>query len=252
VSPAVPKGGSSTNTFDFNTGTNLAAVKFDTAVNTADIAPIKGFVGNVYTAPPTRGGEILTIDTSGVMTRVADGTSGQALTTDGQGVLRFTTVGGSAVDNVNMASNSVSINMTKANDFYLGNTVGGWAANTWNVTMRSSVLSIPASQSNCGVIIPKNLTEINLFGTVIPAVRNDITVSVFTCQRPNNSSSSLTLNRVATTTVRVSTTGVPLTADVTASNLQLRAGDLLIVGVSRAGTNVSSAVTPFTYTLVGE
>ena len=194
------KGGSSTNTFDFNTGTGLASVKYDTEINTNDIRPIKTFVGNVYTAPPTRGGEILTIDTSGVMTRVADGTSGQALTTDGQGRLAFATVGGgSAVDNVNMASHSVTINMTKGGDFYLGNRLkGGWAADEWDFTMRGSTLSIPAANANCGVIIPKPLTQINLFGTVIPAIRADITVSVFTASTPQQLGTALTLTRVGT------------------------------------------------------
>lgn len=95
VNPSVVRGGSSTSTFENTTNEGVAAVKFTAATNTADIAPIKSFVGTVTTSPPTRGVELLTINTSGIMQRVADGTNGQALTTDGLGSLGFTTVGGS-------------------------------------------------------------------------------------------------------------------------------------------------------------
>jgi hypothetical protein len=167
--------------------------------------------------------------------------------------LRFTTVGGSSSDNVNMASHTCEINMAKAGDKFFGNTTGGWAANQWDESIRRTSTSVNANLVHCGLIAPKAITDIQLFATAIPALRADLTVDIFGATRPpNNTSTAMTITRLGGTTTTVGSTGVPYSMDVTLTGLNVRAGQLLFVMFSRAGSNVTSAITPFTFTLVGE
>ena len=160
----------------------------------------------------------------------------------------FQNASGSTVDKVNMASHTVNMN-AKAGDFYLG------AAFRWVGRGRMGLHNEGFDSLNsrgecdCGVLIPKDLSEVKLFGSVTRSSRHP--VSLFTCLRPNGSGANLTLTRVGTTTIRVTSTGVPLSTDNTSTQPHGEGGQLLFVGVLRAGTTATSANTDFSYTLVG-
>ena len=213
-----------------------------------DVSTINQRFRNLPSAPTES--RLVLLDTNGDFDDIPDGTAGQALTTDGSGGLAFTTV--SSSDRVSLANHSLTANLTKAGGLYIGDTRSGWAASDWTLNLRSNAATIPVANANCGIIIPTAMTQLSLLGSVIPATRDAITIAMFAAARPNNSSTAMSITRIGNVTVTPTTSGVPLNTDIVVRNLTLRAGSLVFIMISRAGTNVSSAITPFTFALSGQ
>ena len=191
---------------------------------------------------------LLTVNTSGNVDPIADGTSGQVLTTDGSGRYAFSTV--STTDSVVLASHSGRASTYNGRRFYYGSTLYGWDHASSFSSSQTTFSTISAEYAHAGIIIPKGLSQIELMMTLSCENRtDDVTVHLYRGRRPNGSSTAISLTQVGSRTISPTSIRRHYNADI-AVTTSLKKGDLIFVVLYRDG-NTATSNHRFTYTLTG-
>lgn len=187
------------------------------------------------------GEALATMDANGVLQEITDGSNGQFLTTNGSGVYSFDSQNFVYV----LASGSMLLTMGREDFFYYGSNIYGWSSNIWNSSSSSSS-SINDEYAHNGILIPYGpITRISFKATVRnDSNANDIDLTICKANRPNGSTSDITLTSIGTATASNSS-GVDLhyNCDVDITGLNLTAGGMIFLLFRRQnGGNVSTNV----------
>lgn len=221
------------------------------AVDLDDIETQATRLKNVSTSPSTP--RMIAVGTSGDFEALTDGTSGQVLTTDGQGRYTFTTVsGGSSTDTLVLASHSGQFDLTTGRVYYLGHSNDGWAARLRDTNIgASSPYSISPTLAHLGIVAPKGLTSLDFVATVKNVDSGDnIKVAIFTGARPNGSNSNISLSKIGEDTVTI-TQGRHFNAGFRLNSQNIAKGDLVFVGLYRDSRTSTSTDVQISYTVAG-
>lgn len=187
------------------------------------------------------GSQLAALDENGVIQEITDGSNGQFLTTNGSGVYSFDSQNFVYV----LASGSMLLTMGREDFFYYGSNIYGWGSNTWNSSSSSSS-SISDEYAHNGILIPYGpITRLSFKATVRnDSNANDIDLTICKANRPNGSTSDITLTSIGTATASNSS-GVDLhyNCDVDITGLNLSAGGMIFLLFRRQnGGNVSTNV----------
>ena len=187
------------------------------------------------------GSQLAALDENGVIQEITDGSNGQFLTTNGSGVYSFDSQNFVYV----LASGSMLLTMGREDFFYYGSTLYGFNANIWNSSLSSSS-SITDEQAHNGILIPYGpITRLSFRATVRnDSNANDIDLTICKANRPNGSTSDITLTSIGTATASNSS-GVDLhyNCDVDITGLSLSTGGMIFLLFRRQnGGNVSTNV----------
>ena len=221
------------------------------AVDLDDIEGQADRLKNVSTSPSTA--RLLAVGTTGDFEALNDGTSGQVLTTDGQGRYTFTTVsGGSSTSKIVVASHSGQMNLASGRRYYLGHTTDGWDGRAYDTNI-ASPYSLSAQYAHMGIPVPFNMSELNLSSTV----RNDdsgdnLKVAIFKATAPNGSRTNMTLTLVQEVSVSIVQDRHHNANFRTTLSSNITVGELLFFALYRDGATATTNNVQFSYTLSGE
>jgi len=178
----------------------------------------------------------------------ADGSANQVLQTDGSGAVSFQTI--STSNSVVIASTTTQARLNVDDNYYTGNDDYGWNYVIW-LDPTSFSTSFTDSYAAMGVIIPKDITTLEFLSTIERSSGNGtgITVELFTTNRPNGSTSNLTLTSIGSVSVG-STTGVVYNGDISLTGLSISKGTLLFVAIKKTGGTDTTTYCRFNYTII--
>ena len=223
------------------------------AVDLDDMETQTGRVKNIPSSPSEA--RVIRVDTNGDLAAIADGTSGQVLTTDGSGGLSFTTVsgggGGSSTASYVLASTSGFIGLTQ-NQYMYGNAIHGWDTDE-RFGGQTSNSSIAQTEATSGIILPTNVSTLKMFGSILNTSTTTVpvTITIFKADRPDGSASALTLTSLATDTVTFVGSNQHHNIDINQSVSSVRAGEMLFVTFFQSGSSRTQNV-EYTFTLYAE
>jgi len=222
---------------------------FITVTGDVDLDDVVDLTGKLQTLPDTSSTNVLLqLRTDGNLSVLADGTSGQFLKTDGSGNFTFDTV--STSDTVQIASRSPLINLTTGRSYYFGDTSTGWEGSY--VRNQTTITSIGAGFSNCGIVCPKALTSLSFMANIRSVNRTDaLTVKVAKGARPDGTTSNITLTELGSDTITVSQLYRFYKMDIDVTGISVKKGDLIFLFWYRDGVSVSAANYYTTWTLQG-
>lgn len=178
----------------------------------------------------------------------SDGLKGQALVTNGLGVVGFQNPRDSFV----IASQSAQVRLNINNNYYTGNDDYGWAYPIWlNPTSFST--SFTDFYALMGIIIPKDLTNLEFLSTVSRSngTGTSATVELFITDRPNGSTSNMNLVSIGSVSTGAFNTGVVYNADINLTGLSLEKGQLLFVAIKKTGGTNTTTYGQFNFTIIG-
>lgn len=234
------------------------SVKMDSGTMAGGSIRLEEFGGGGSSAVTIKAPTYLSADVDFVLPS-SDGTSGQALVTDGSGNLSFATIsggsggggqGGSSFSYV-LASSSTRVPMYYAARYYFGSSAYGWDTDTGYSTSQTSSSSILDDYAHMGIVAPTDISSLTLKGTLRnDTAAQDVRAFVFKGSRPNGSSSSITLTSLFNATGSASN-GVDLhhNLDGSTTSASISAGDLIFVAFYRQGTTGTQYVN-VSYTLL--
>lgn len=177
---------------------------------------------------------------------------GYVLTYDNSiGKAQFSTPPGGA-NSVVLASTTTQARLNTNDNYYMGNNDFGWNYVIW-VDNAGFSTTITDSDAIMGVIIPKDLTALKFMSTVnrTNGTGTDATVELFVTNRPNGSTSNLTLTSIGSSSSGGFSTGVVYNIDISLTGLSLNEGDLLFVALKKTGGTDTTTYVHFNYTIIG-
>lgn len=212
------------------------------SVNDAATANRSGQTGDV----------VALIDSDGKFKSIDDGTANQFLKTNGSGVISWATP---KANPYVLAAFSMRVSLNNENNIYVGSSVYGWSHYTWTYNISASTLSLSATYSHCGIVVPEAFTKLRVRGTVKnDTAQNNTNVLILHGSRANGSTSNITLTELGSGTAATSTTqDAHENVDFLLTSLNVAAGDLVVVGIQRttggtlkqlAMASISISVTP--------
>ena len=138
--------------------------------------------------------------------------------------------------------------------YYFGSSTYGWATDTAFSTGISSTSNMLDDYAHMGIVLPTDVSEVKLVGSVIAYSRQeDVVVEVFSGRRPNTNTSNIALTSIGSATARCSLTSLRVHHNVdinVTSGVSLTAGDMLFVGFNRQSQTNATSYVGFTYTLM--
>ena len=196
------------------------------------------------------GEKVLTIDDAGAFQEVTDGTVNQVLTTNGSGVVSFSS------QLVQLASLSARVTTFYLNNYYYGNSSYGWNYPIWSgITFNNTqgnpyARQIADDYAHCGILVTHDMSSVQVTGTI----RNDsssdnLGVILIKASRPNGSASNMVGTEVGSTTVTVGTQDRHYNFTFTGTSVDR--GELLFLGINRTAGSQTTRYVNFTATIVG-
>jgi len=178
----------------------------------------------------------------------SDGSADQILATNGSGAVSFQTI--STTDSVVIASTTTQARLNINDNYYTGNDDYGWNYVIW-IDPSSFSTSFTDSYAAMGIITPKDITTLDFLSTIERSSGDGtgITVELFTTNRPNGSTSNLTLTSIGSVSVG-STTGVVYNGDIALTGLSISKGTLLFVAIKKTGGTNITTYCRFNYTII--
>ena len=189
---------------------------------------------------------------SGLDYPTSDGSAGQFIKTDGSGNLSFASAsGGSGSSPYVLASHSGRAPLYFHSRYYYGSSSFGWATNTPS-TQQSSPTVLNDHFAHAGIVLPTSCSEITFKSSIRNDSRaDDVKVYLWAADRPNGSTSSMSLTAIGNATASCSSgQDLHYNADISATGLSLTAGQLLFVALYRVGTVNGTTNVNYTYTMM--
>ena len=159
---------------------------------------------------------------------------------------------GVPADSVVLASTTTQARLNVNDNYYIGNNDYGWNYIIW-IDNASFSTTLTDSDAMMGVIIPKDMTTLKFMSTVnrTNGTGTGATVELFTTNRPNGSTSNLSLTSIGSVSTGAFSTGVVYNADISLTGLSLNEGDLLFVALKKIGGTNTTTYVQFNYTIIG-
>lgn len=227
------------------------SVKMDSGTMAGGSLRLEEFGGGGSSAVTLKAPTYLSADVDFVLPST-DGTSGQALVTDGSGNLSFSTIsGGGGSSAYVLASSSTRVPLYWSGRYYFGSTAYGWDTDTGYSYAQTGATSIIDDYAHMGIVAPSAISNLRLFATLRnDDAAEDVEVYVYRGSRPNGSTAAITLTQILTATASCgSGQDLQYNADANTTSAGISAGDLIFVAFRRnGGTNATQNVNA-SYTL---
>ena len=149
-----------------------------------------------------------------------------------------------------IASTTTQARLNVNDNYYTGNDDYGWNYVIW-IDPSSFSTSFTDHYAVMGIIIPKDITTLEFLSTIERSNGDGtgVTVELFTTNRPNGSTSNLTLTSIGSVSVG-STTGVVYNGDIALTGLSISKGTLLFVAIKKTGGTDITTYCRFNYTII--
>lgn len=233
-------GGSSTSTSLAIKGVALSAQSTANA-NATQIDRVK----SVSSSPAET--RVVTVNTSGNLVDLADGSANQYLKTDGSGGLTWASVSASGGGGTTIG-HTFRLNASTARDFYIGSRDLGWSSATWDLSNGTNTTSTSGLNALCGFVAPKDATTFVLQLTGIPkSVTNPFTVKAFR-STANAGAKNFSLTSLGSVTSSTLTVNRFFKLKFKNTSAGITEGDFIFVFVGRDGSN-GTANYSISYTL---
>ena len=187
------------------------------------------------------GEALASMDANGVLQEITDGTNGQFLSTNGSGVYSFASQGYIYM----LSSGSMIVSIRREGFYHYGTTTIGHAANTWTAN-QSAFSTLADDYAHNGIIIPFGPITRILFKATIrnDNSADDIDVTIAKGNRPDGSTSDITLTSIGTGTASCSSgADQHHNCDISITGLNLPSGGMIFFALRRqTGGNISTNI----------
>ena len=191
---------------------------------------------------------------NGKFATINDGTSGQVLQTDGNGRYSFVTPTASS-GKIILATIATKVEAITGRSLYYGDSRTSWFDSPWTASIGNTATTIAGDQFRNAAMTVLTTTEfVELNGIVMPQTQRDDLEIVVYSSPPTDRTGQLTLTRVVSQTITITSANVPVAFSMINRNaVRIPKGYLIWVMIGRvSSTNVTNADTLFTFTITTE